>query len=115
MNKHHTINYIELPSTDLTATKDFYSTLFGWSFTDWGPTYSSFDGAGVSGGFDSTGEAKPTKEGTKVILYSQVLEKSRDAIKEYGGEITKDIYSFPGGRRFYFLDPSGNELALWSE
>jgi predicted enzyme related to lactoylglutathione lyase len=115
MNTHHTINYIELPATDLEVTKKFYSTVFGWQFTDWGPTYISFAGAGIDGGFDSTGETKPTSDGVLVILYSNNLEQTLQQVKDAGGAITKEIFEFPGGRRFHFMDPNGNELAVWSQ
>ncbi len=115
MPTHNTINYIELPTTDIPATKEFYSKLFGWSFTDWGEHYISFGGAGISGGFDASGETKPTDDGPKVILYSDDLQATRDAIQKAGGIITKDIYSFPGGKRFYFTDPSSNQLAVWGQ
>lgn len=110
--KHHTINYVEFGAKDLEQIKKFYSAAFGWTFTDYGPTYVAFSESGLDGGF--TTESKPGK-GALVILYSERLEETRDTIKELGGEILKDIYEFPGGRRFHFADPSGNELAVWSD
>lgn len=114
-NQHHTINYIELPATDLTATKEFYGKVFGWTFTDWGPEYVSFAGAGIDGGFRTDGQVASEKAGVLPVIYSQNLEATRDAIVAAGGQIIQPIFSFPGGRRFHFVDPNGNELAVWSE
>lgn len=113
--KHHTINYLELPATDLPATKTFYGTVFGWQFTDWGPEYISFSGAAIEGGFCSDGAATPQPLGVLVVLYSSDLGQTEIAIKAAGGEIVLPTFDFPGGRRFHFKDPNGNELAVWSE
>lgn len=112
----HTINYVEFPSLDLAATKKFYGDAFGWTFTDWGETYVSFAGAGIDGGFEhiSTGLREPQANGTLVILISENLEASLERVESCGAKITKPIFAFPGGRRFHFTDPSGNELAVWS-
>ncbi|MEM9421647.1 MAG: VOC family protein [Pseudomonadota bacterium] len=112
-NIHHTINYVELQATDLKAMKEFYGDAFGWTFQDWGEEYISFNGAGLEGGVAKY-DTQPSRDGTLVILYSEELEKSQSAIKKAGGTITQAIYSFPGGRRFHFLDPGGNRLAIWS-
>ncbi len=113
MNKHHTLNYIEFGATDLTATKKFYSSVFGWEFTDYGPEYVAFkDAAEREGGFAlgvSSGKSP------LVVLYSSGLEETQSQVEANGGVITKPIFSFPGGRRFHFTDPNGNELAVWSE
>ena len=115
-NVHHTINYIEMPSSDIEATKAFYGAAFGWTFQDWGQSYVSFFGAGVEGGFEQDADGrKPSTDGALVILYSSDLEASERAVTSAGGVITRPAYAFPGGRRFQFLDPSGNELAVWSE
>lgn len=111
--EHHKINYIELPATDVDATKDFYATVFGWTFQDWGPSYVSFAGAGIDGGFDAT--TPLGMGGALVILYSSDLEASLDSVSRAGGTISRPIFSFPGGRRFHFYDPNGNELAVWGE
>lgn len=117
---HHGIDYIELAQTDLEAAKAFYRAAFGWTFTDYGPDYVGYsdgrthDGASVeAGGFRR--EAAVVTGGPLVILYSRSLAATRDAVKAAGGRLTKDIFAFPGGRRFQFLDPSGNELAVWSD
>lgn len=113
--QNNTINYIELPMTDLAATKAFYGDVFGWRFTDWGPDYISFDGAGIDGGFNGTGDAATAAPGTLVVLYADKLQHTLQAVEKAGGEIVKPIYPFPGGARFHFKDPNGNELAVWSE
>ena len=111
------INYIELPATDLAATKRFYGEAFGWRFTDWGPDYVSFEGAGVDGGFRGDGEVRPAAAGSGVlvVVYADNLEETQSRVKAAGAEIAKPLFSFPGGRRFHFRDPNGNELAVWSE
>jgi uncharacterized protein len=111
--KDNHINYVEFSSTDLEKTKEFYSRSFNWRFTDYGPTYISFSESGVHGGFEKT-EGKIVN-GALMVLYHENLDKIKDKIIESGGEISKEIFSFPGGRRFQFLDPSGNELAVWSD
>ncbi|MBV8682625.1 MAG: VOC family protein [Caulobacteraceae bacterium] len=105
------IDYVEFPVADLPAAKRFYGAAFGWTFQDWGPGYVSFDGAAVDGGFN--GEAGPDKP--LVILYAHDLEAMEAKVKGAGGVITREIQSFPGGRRFHFRDPAGNELGVWSE
>jgi len=113
MKKHHSIDYIEMATTDMFVQKDFYHKLFGWEYTDYGPDYCAFVGSGIEGGFDKSVTANP--EGVRVIFYSDDLEQSRGDVVTAGGEIHKDIFSFPGGRRFHFLDPSGNHFAIWSD
>jgi len=109
------INYIELPVTDIVASKAFYASAFGWSYVDYGPTYAAFEGAGIDGGLDAESDRKPSKDGALVVLYSDDLEATLAAVKDAGGEITVPIFTFPGGRRFHFSDPNGNELAVWSK
>lgn len=113
-NTHHCFNYIELPATDLKAMKSFYGSVFGWTFQDWGKTYVAIHGAGVDGGFDADTIRKPSKDGALIVLNSTDLEGSLQAVKSAGAEISVPIFSFPGGRRFHFIDPSGNELAVWT-
>ncbi len=111
--KHHTLNYVEFDAKDLAKTREFYGKAFGWTFTDYGPSYLAFkDGNGFDGGFtvDSSPGTSPL-----AILYSENLTATRDAVAGLGGKIVKDIYEFPGGKRFHFEDPNGNELAVWSE
>lgn len=112
---HHSINYIEFTVTDLGQAKIFYSTAFGWNFNDYGPEYAGIqkEGGGEVGGLRL--DRTIVSGGPLVILYSQDLEKSVKAVTSAGGTISKAPYAFPGGRRFQFKDPSGNELAVWSE
>ena len=94
--------------------KAFYGGVFGWTFEDYGPSYVAIHGAGVEGGFDGASDKKPTRDGALVIMFSKDLDASEAAIKDAGGVITVPIFSFPGGWRFHFTDPSGNELAVWT-
>ncbi len=108
------INYIELPVTDLAASKAFYASAFGWTYVDYGPTYSSFEGAGIDGGLDGASDRKPSKSGALVVLYTKDLEATQESVEAAGGVVTIPIFTFPGGRRFHFTDPNGNELAVWA-
>src|SRR5690606_35834761 len=113
----HAIDYVELQVTDLAAAKAFYATAFGWTFNDYGPAYAGFvDGrrSGEAGGLTQNTDAK-TGGGPLVLLYSDALEVTLSGVRAAGGGVTKEIFSFPGGRRFHFTDPSGNELGVWSE
>ena len=110
---HHRLNYIELPAPDLAAAKAFYGAVFGWAFTDWGDAYVEFTGAGVSGGFDAAGTPN-AGGGTVVMVYSDDLPATEAAVRGAGGTITEPAFDFPGGRRFHFADPAGNELAVWT-
>lgn len=112
MPKDNAIDYIELPGASLDASKRFYADAFGWSFVDYGPTYAAFQGAGVDGGIDGASDAVKVP---LVVLFASDLEAAEARVKAAGGMITKPIFTFPGGRRFHFRDPSGNELAVWSE
>ena len=107
------INYIEFQALDLEKIKAFYSNAFGWSFTDYGPTYTSFSESGLNGGFELS--ENEIINGALVVLFHDKLEMIKNRIVELKGKISKDIFDFPGGRRFHFLDPSGNELAVWSD
>jgi len=111
------IDYIELPATDIEATKRFYHQALGWDFQDWGPTYTSFHDGRLAGGFNT--EAQVAKgsgtTGVLVVLYASNLQETYDKVKAAGGRIVKETFEFPGGRRFHFADPNGNELAVWSE
>jgi hypothetical protein len=113
MNKSTPINYIEFKSKNLIKTKAFYTHFFGWSFTDYGPYYASFSGAGITGGFELT-EHQITN-GALIVLAHNNLELILAKLEQQEVEITVPIFTFPGGRRFQFKDPSGNELAIWTE
>ena len=113
-HRDRTINYVEITVDDVPVAKTFYAAAFGWSFADYGPDYASFaaDDAGLDGGL-TRGEVKPG--GVLPVLYADDLDATQRRIEQAGGEITRPTFAFPGGRRFHFADPSGNELAAWSE
>ena len=113
MERDRRIDYIELPATDIAATKRFYSDAFGWKFTDYGPDYTSFEDGRLAGGF--TKDGKVAEGGPLVVIYADKLEAVEAKVRQAGATIVKPIFGFPGGRRFHFSDPSGNELAVWSE
>lgn len=115
---HHKINYIEFASTGVERTKQFYSTVFGWSFQDYGPDYIAFSAAsgGVDGGFyRSDGHDPQPKTAPLIVLYSADLKATEEAIVAAGGSIVVPTFEFPGGRRFHFDDGAGNVLAVWSK
>lgn len=110
------INYLEIPSRDIETTKFFFGAAFGWSFVDFGPDYVAIENAGLDGGFFKTDKVATTANGSVlVVLYSAELNETLEQVKAAGGVIVHDIFEFPGGRRFHFSDPSGNEFAVWSE
>ena len=111
---HHAIDYIEIAVTDIAEAKRFYGAAFGWSFNDYGPDYAGIAGDGREvGGLRK--DATVRKGGPLVVLYSRDLDASLALVRKAGGRIAKEPFSFPGGRRFHFVDPSGNELAVWSD
>lgn len=113
---HHSLDYMEWPAVDLAATRAFFEQAFGWRFTDYGPDYIAFDRRGVDGGFFRADAKSLTQHGAALaVLYSENLEATLATVEQYGGTICKAIFSFPGGRRFHFLEPSGNEFAVWSD
>lgn len=116
MPAHETINYVEFPARDLDATKRFFHDAFGWTFDDYGPDYIAFAEKGLDGGFYRADMAARADHGSAlVVLYSARLEDTLTKVEAAGGTITKPIFAFPGGRRFHFVEPSGNELAVWSD
>ena len=116
MLEHEKINYLEFPAKDFDKTKAFFSTVFGWAFVDYGSEYVAFSNAGVDGGFYQSNKTATTDKGSAlVVFYSDALEDTQAKIEAAGGVIVKKIFGFPGGRRFHFSDPSGNEFAVWSD
>lgn len=114
MNQHEKMNYVEFPAKDLAGTKAFFESVFGWSFTDYGPEYTAFENQGLDGGFFQSDLASSTEKGAALIVfYSEQLEATLAKVEKAGGSILRPIYSFPGGRRFHFTEPSGNEFAVW--
>ena len=116
MNEDEKINYLEFPAKNIGATKKFFTAVFGWSFVDYGPDYTAFFNAGMAGGFYRSDLISTAENGaTLVVFYSKIPENTLAKIEAAGGKITKPFFSFPGGRRFHFCDPNGNEFAVWSE
>lgn len=115
MSVHEKIDYVEFPAKDLAATKLFFNMVFGWSFEDYGPEYMAFSNQGLDGGFFLSDKVSSAESGSALIVfYSDNLEQTQAKIEQAGGSILKPIYDFPGGRRFHFSDPNGNEYAVWS-
>ena len=109
MREDGKLDYLEMPGGDLPALKAFYGAAFGWRFTDYGPDYAAYD-EGLEGGFYASGAgAAPLP-----VLYARDLEAMLAKVTQAGGVVTRPIFDFPGGRRFHFRDPAGNELAVWS-
>jgi predicted enzyme related to lactoylglutathione lyase len=123
-HRHHAIDYVELTVTDLEQAKRFYTEAFGWLFNDYGPEYAGIrnpndEGASEVGGLSAAQQERPAQQarpgGPLVLLFSTDLDRSVEAVKDAGGTVVKGPYPFPGGRRFHFTDPSGNELGVWAE
>ena len=116
MPSHEKLNYVELAARDLDATERFFKAVFGWEFTSYGPDYSAFSNAGLDGGFYRAPLASTIAQGAALLVfYSDNLATTQAKIVDNGGTINKATFSFPGGHRFHFLEPSGNEFAVWSE
>ena len=116
MSKDKKIDYIEMPASDFDVVEAFYNKTFGWTFTDYGPEYRAFNDGKLDGGFYKSDLRSSTETGaTLVVLYADKLEQTQSVVADNGGKIIKEIFSFPGGRRFQFTDPHGNELAVWSD
>ena len=116
MTKKIKINYVEFPVKDINKAKSFYGDTFGWTFLDYGQDYCAFSDGDMDGGFYTSRLSSKTSNGAVlIVLYSENLESMHDLVTKHGGVIVKEIFSFPGGRRFHFEDPSGNELAVWSD
>ncbi len=112
MREDGKIDYVEMPGGDLAPLKAFYRDAFGWSFTDYGPDYVAYN-EGLDGGFD--GDPASRMDKPLVVLFAHDLEAMLAKVEAAGGKVVRPIFEFPGGRRFHFTDPSGNELAVWSE
>ena len=115
-SRENHINYVEFPAPSAEAfasVKRFYKEAFGWSFQDWGETYSDTRDSGTASGFSA--DAEHRSAGPSVVLFVTDLEAARERVFKAGGKISKEIVSFPGGRRFQYIDPAGNELGVWSD
>ncbi|MBT8434405.1 MAG: VOC family protein [Gammaproteobacteria bacterium] len=116
MNQHEKLNYVEFPARDLAATKTFFTKVFAWGFEDFGPDYCAFAGQGLDGGFYRSELYSSTLNGAALLVFfSDDLEATQEKVKQAGGLVEKPIFDFPGGRRFHFSEPSGNEFAVWSD
>lgn len=112
----NTIDYVEIPSRNLAVTKKFFAALFGWSFVDYGPDYASFDDGRMAGGFFASEKTADVGAGAPLLVfYHGELEKMKTKVVDLGGQVTREIFEFPGGRRFHFREPGGSELAIWSD
>lgn len=114
MNLENQINYVEIPATDLPKARAFFTAMFGWEFQEWGSDYLSFNDGRLNGGIRSSDVPSPAN-GVLLVFYSEDLERDLQRVQEHGATISQDVFSFPGGRRFHFIDPVGNEFAIWSE
>ena len=116
MNEHEKLSYVEFPAKDIQATKQFFTEAFSWSFEDYGPEYTAFSNQGLDGGFfRSNLESNTTNGAALLVFYSKDIEATQSKIEQAGGVVVKPSFSFPGGRRFHFVEPSGNEFAVWSD
>jgi predicted enzyme related to lactoylglutathione lyase len=105
------ISYVELPVKNVAGVRDFYAKAFGWGFTDFGPDYSATTGGDVDVGLN--GSKDQAIAHLLPIVEVQDLEAALDSVTAAGGEVTVPIFAFPGGRRFHFRDPDGNELGVF--
>jgi uncharacterized protein len=112
-NRNNKIDYIEFTSNDIEVSKRFYIRVFGWSFEDYGPDYTSFADGRIAGGFRK-GDVQSVS-GPLIVIFVDDLKSTEQRVREAGGAISKETFSFPGGSRFHFRDPSGIELAAWHE
>lgn len=116
MNQQEKLNYVEFPAAKLEATKQFFHDVFRWEFQDFGPDYTAFSGQGLDGGFYRSELFSNTQNGAALLVfYSHALEATLAKVQHAGGKIVKPIFAFPGGQRFHFTEPSGNEFAVWSD
>ncbi|MGP8308873.1 VOC family protein [Vibrio sp. YIC-376] len=116
MHQHEKLNYVEFGSTDLSATKPFFEQVFGWTFVDYGPDYTAFYDQGLDGGFFKSESVSNTANGAALLVfYSSDIHATLEKVEKHGGRILRPIFEFPGGCRFHFAEPSGNEFAVWSE
>jgi predicted enzyme related to lactoylglutathione lyase len=116
MHQHEKLNYVEFGANDLASTKSFFSSVFGWEFVDYGPEYTAFSNQGLDGGFFKADcSSQTTNGGALLVFYSADIQGTLNKVVQSGGEIIRPLFEFPGGWRFHFLEPSGNEFAVWSE
>ena len=114
MRAEKCIDYVEIPVTDLNKARDFFAALFGWTFQSYGDDYLSFSDGRMDGGFRRSSEPAPAT-GVLVVFFSTDIERDFDRVQQLGATISEPVFSFPGGRRFHFVDPTGTEFAIWSD
>jgi predicted enzyme related to lactoylglutathione lyase len=114
MRAENRIDYVEIPVTDMKKARSFLEAMFAWDFQEWGDEYYSFNDGGLNGGMRLSSEPAPST-GVLLVFFSEDLERDVERVKELGGAISQEIFSFPGGRRFHFTDPVGTEFAIWGE
>ena len=114
MTTENRIDYVEIPVTDVPRARAFLEAMFGWTFREWGDDYLSFSDGRLNGGVRKSSEPAPAS-GVLLVFYSADLERDVERVQELGGTISQEIFSFPGGRRFHFVDPAGTEFAIWSD
>jgi predicted enzyme related to lactoylglutathione lyase len=116
MATHEKLNYVEFGTLDISSTKRFFETVFGWVFTDYGPEYTAFANQGLDGGFFKAEHASITENGgALLVFYSADIKQTLSKVEGAGGDVNNPIFEFPGGCRFHFIEPGGNEFAVWSE
>ncbi|MBN4073387.1 VOC family protein [Mariprofundus ferrooxydans] len=116
MGEHEQINYVEFASRDIAASKVFFSRVFAWTFEDYGPDYAAFSNQGLDGGFYRSEHCSTVEQGgALIVFYSRDIGATQAKVEQAGGVIVKQLFPFPGGRRFHFREPGGNEFAVWSE
>lgn len=104
------LNYVELAVGDVVAARAFYERAFGWRLTEFGPTYAATTSGDTDIGLQ--GDASEAAAAPLAVIEVEDLEGALAAVEAAGGRITRPIFAFPGGRRFQFTDPAGNELAV---
>ena len=114
MRAENQIDYVEIPAADLEKAREFLAAMFGWEFQMWGDDYMSFNDGRLDGGFRRAPESA-ARDGVLLIFYSANLERDVKRVQQLGATVSADIFAFPGGRRFHFIDPAGNEYAIWSD
>ncbi len=115
-NQHEKLNYLEVPVRDPEATRAFFESVFGWSFTMYGPDYMDSASGGIMVGFFRDPHPALTENGSVLVtFFSDDLEATQAKIEAAGGKVIKPAFDFPGGRRFQFTEPGGSEFSVWSD
>ncbi len=116
MNEHEKLNYLEFAASNMKASKAFFAAAFSWEFEDYGPDYTAFSNAGLDGGFYRADlVSRADQGGALLVFYSNDIDSTQARVEKAGGQISQAIFEFPGGRRFHFIEPSGNEFAVWTD